>query len=57
MRNLVSIAPLALLCAAAPLLAQNSDSQAGVDYAGFVELAGELGEYRENAFFEIYQPD
>lgn len=48
MRNLVSIAPLALLCAAVPLQAQTSDNQAGVDYTGFVELAGELGAYRES---------
>lgn len=51
MRKFVQLAPLALLLAVSPatLVAQQqaSPAQAGVDYAGFVELAGELGTYRD----------
>ena len=49
MRYILALAPLALLGTAptsAPL-AQDAPIEAGVDYAGFVQLAGELGSYRE----------
>ena len=50
MRNLLILVPLALLGATPPEsapIAQTAAVQAGVDYGGFVELAGELGVYRE----------
>ncbi len=49
MRYLLALAPLALLGTAptSTPLAQTAPAEAGVDYGGFVELAGELGAYRE----------
>lgn len=50
MRKLFILAPLALLGTTPPEaapIAQTAAAQAGVDYDGFVELAGELGEFRD----------
>lgn len=51
MRKLLILVPLALLGTTPPEaapIAQTTVVQAGVDYDGFVELAGELGEYRQS---------
>ena len=50
MRGHISFASLAFfaLAACCTTIAQAQNTQTGVDYAGFVELAGELGEYRQS---------
>ncbi len=45
-------AALAATCAALPAFAQDAPAPAGVDYAGFVELVGEVQAYRQMRLLE-----